>query len=72
MKAAKLEIGIRSQESGARIKESEGRRKKCCCKYEILPIFGGLNIRLEPDVAEMFPDSEAVNEVLRFLMRITK
>ncbi|MEG4171902.1 hypothetical protein QUA11_30670 [Microcoleus sp. S13_D1] len=34
--------------------------------------FGGLNIRLEPDVAEMFPDSEAVNEVLRFLMRITK
>ncbi|MEG4487682.1 hypothetical protein [Microcoleus sp. D2_18a_B4] len=34
--------------------------------------FGGVNIRLEPDVAEMFPDSEAVNEVLRFLMRITK
>ncbi|MEG4488220.1 hypothetical protein [Microcoleus sp. D2_18a_B4] len=36
MKAAKLEIGIRSQESGAR-KESEGRRKKCFCKYEMLP-----------------------------------
>lgn len=34
--------------------------------------FGGVNIRLEPDVAEMFPDSEAVNEALRFLMRITK
>ncbi|MEG4483709.1 MULTISPECIES: hypothetical protein [unclassified Microcoleus] len=37
MKAAKLEIGIRSQESGARRKESEGRRKKCFCKYEMLP-----------------------------------
>jgi hypothetical protein len=26
---------------------------------------------LEPDVAEMFPNSEAVNEALRFLIRIT-
>lgn len=34
--------------------------------------FGGVNIRLEPDVAEMFPDSEAVNESLWFLIRITK
>ncbi|UNU25774.1 hypothetical protein [Microcoleus vaginatus] len=34
--------------------------------------FGGVNIRLEPDVAEMFPDSEAVNEARRFLIRITK
>lgn len=34
--------------------------------------FDGVNIRLEPDVAEMFPDSEAVNEALRFLIRITK
>ncbi|MCA1566654.1 MAG: hypothetical protein LC803_13630 [Acidobacteria bacterium] len=33
---------------------------------------GGAVIRLEPDVAEMFPDSEAVNEALRFLIRITK
>ncbi|MEG4531100.1 hypothetical protein [Microcoleus sp. D2_18a_D3] len=33
--------------------------------------FGGVKIRLEPDVAEMFPDSEAVNEALRFLIRIT-
>ncbi|MEG4859208.1 hypothetical protein QUB75_16585 [Microcoleus sp. K1-B6] len=33
--------------------------------------FGGVNIRLKPDVAEMFPDSEAVNEALRFLIRIT-
>lgn len=29
-------------------------------------------IQLEPDVAEVFPDSESVNEALRFLIRITK
>ncbi|MBI3649800.1 MAG: hypothetical protein HY231_01990 [Acidobacteria bacterium] len=29
-------------------------------------------ISLAPDVAEMFPDSEAVNEALRFLIRATK
>jgi len=34
--------------------------------------FGGLTVRLEPDVAEVFPDSESVNEALRFLIRITK
>jgi hypothetical protein len=33
---------------------------------------GGLKVRLEPDVAEMFPNSEAVNEALRFLMRVMK
>ncbi|WP_334923334.1 hypothetical protein [Nostoc sp.] len=30
-----------------------------------------LTIFLEPDVAEMFPNSEAVNEGLRFLIRVT-
>ena len=34
--------------------------------------FGGLNVHLEPDVAEMFPDSKAVNEALRFMMRVMK
>lgn len=34
--------------------------------------FGRLNVYLEPDVAEIFPDSESVNEALRFLIRITK
>ncbi len=34
--------------------------------------FGGIIIRLEPDVAENFPSAEAVNEALRFLMRVTK
>ena len=27
---------------------------------------------LEPDVASIFPDSNSVNEALRFLMRVTK
>ncbi|HKR59449.1 MAG TPA: hypothetical protein VJS64_06910 [Pyrinomonadaceae bacterium] len=34
--------------------------------------FGGSVIRLEPDVAEVFPSAEAVNEALRFLMRVAK
>jgi hypothetical protein len=33
--------------------------------------FGSV-VRLEPDVAEVFPSADAVNEALRFLMRITK
>ena len=27
-------------------------------------------MRLEPDVAEMFPSADAVNEALRFLIRV--
>jgi hypothetical protein len=34
--------------------------------------FAGLTVRLKPDVAEVFPDSESVNEALRFLIRITR
>ena len=34
--------------------------------------FGDRVIRLEPDVAAMFPSAESVNEALRFLIRITK
>ena len=34
--------------------------------------FGGSVVRLEPDVAEVFPDADSVNEALRFLIRITK
>lgn len=29
-------------------------------------------IRLEPDVADVFPDADAVNQALRFLIRVTK
>jgi hypothetical protein len=32
--------------------------------------FGGQFIQLAPDVAEVFPTSEAVNEALRFLIRV--
>ena len=34
--------------------------------------FGGQFVQLAPDVAEVFPDSESVNEALRFLIRITR
>ena len=34
--------------------------------------FGGAVIRLEADVAEMFPNADAVNEALRFLVRVTQ
>jgi hypothetical protein len=33
--------------------------------------FGNV-VRLEPDVAEAFPDADLVNEALRFLIRVTK
>jgi hypothetical protein len=34
--------------------------------------FGGHMVQLAPDVAEVFPDADAVNEALRFLIRITR
>ncbi len=34
--------------------------------------FGEAIVRLEPDVAEMFPSADAVNEALRFLIRVTQ
>lgn len=41
-------------------------------KPECEPInIKGLTIHLEADVAEMFPNSQAVNEALRFLIRVT-
>jgi hypothetical protein len=33
--------------------------------------FGNV-IKLEPDVANAFPNADAVNEALRFLIRVTK
>ena len=33
--------------------------------------FGRFVVQLEPDVAEVFPDAESVNEALRFLIRVT-
>jgi len=34
--------------------------------------FRGRSVHLEPDVAEVFPDSESVNAALRFLIRVTQ
>jgi hypothetical protein len=34
--------------------------------------FAGTTVRLELDVAEMFPNADAVNEALRFLIRSTR
>jgi hypothetical protein len=34
--------------------------------------FAQTMIRLEPDVAKVFPNAEAVNEALRFLIRVTQ
>jgi hypothetical protein len=34
--------------------------------------FGGVTVRLEPDVAEMFPNADAANEALRFLIRVMR
>lgn len=34
--------------------------------------FGRSVVQLAPDVAEVFPDAESVNEALRFLIRVTK
>ena len=34
--------------------------------------FGGTIVKLEPDVAEMFPSADSVNEALRFLIRVMR
>lgn len=34
--------------------------------------FGGTTVKLEPDVAEMFPSADAVNEALRLLIRVMR
>jgi hypothetical protein len=34
--------------------------------------FGGTTVRLAPDVAEMFPSADAVNEALRLLIRVMR
>ncbi|MEJ6483678.1 hypothetical protein N0Y54_20560 [Nostoc punctiforme UO1] len=34
--------------------------------------FGKTTIRLEPDVAEVFPNADAVNEALKFLIRVVQ
>jgi hypothetical protein len=45
MKAAKLEIGVRSQEPGGKRKEEGRRWKKCFYQHEMLPI-----IAIQPEL----------------------
>ena len=34
--------------------------------------FGGPTVRLEPDVSQVYTDSDSVNEALRFLIKIIR
>ena len=34
--------------------------------------FGGATVQIDPDVAAMFPNADAVNEALRFLIKVMK
>lgn len=34
--------------------------------------FGRITVKLEPDVADIFPSADAVNEALRFLIRVMR
>jgi len=34
--------------------------------------FGGSTVRLEPDVAEIFSSADAVNEALRFMIKVMR
>lgn len=34
--------------------------------------FGGVTVQLEPDVTEVFPSADAVNEALRLLIRVMR
>lgn len=36
------------------------------------PNDSGIDVHLEPDVAVAFPNAQAVNEALRFLIRVTQ
>jgi hypothetical protein len=36
------------------------------------PPCSGIDVHLDPDVAAVFPNAQAVNEALRFLIRVTQ
>lgn len=66
MKKADLEMedDLRSEYDlkNLRVRRLGSRRKS----------FGGSTVRLEPDVAEIFPSAESVNEALRFLIKVAQ
>jgi len=64
MKKAELEIedDLRSEYDLKSLRVRRlGSGRKC---------FGGSTVRLEPDVAEIFSSADAVNEALRFLIKV--
>lgn len=62
MKKAELEddLGAEYDLKNLRVRKLGSGRKS----------FGGSIVRLETDVAEVFPSAEAVNEALRFLIKV--
>ncbi len=64
MKKAELEDDLRPEYDlkSLRVRKLGSGRKS----------FGGSTVRLEPDVAAIFPSADAVNEALRFLIRVTQ
>ena len=64
MKKAEMDDELRSEYDlkSLRVRKVGPKRKN----------FKGRSVHLEPDVAEIFPDSESVNEALRFLIRVTQ
>ena len=65
------------------MKKNEGRNDELRPEYDLKKLrirkmgperkaFGGAAVRLEADVAKVFPDSESVNEALRFLIRVAR
>jgi hypothetical protein len=61
---SELEDNLRSEYDlkRVRIRRLGSRRKS----------FSGAIVRLEPDVAEMFPSANTVNEALRCLIKVTQ
>ncbi len=62
MKKAELEDDLRAEYDlkNLRVRKLGSGRKS----------FGGSIVRIETDVAEIFPSAEAVNEALRFLIKV--
>lgn len=51
---------------------SQLRLRKMGPARKSLSVSSGIDVHLEPDVAELFPTAQAVNEALRFLIRTSQ
>jgi uncharacterized protein (DUF433 family) len=45
---------------------------RACGRYAKRYLEGTNLVLLDPDVADVFPDADSVNEALRFLIRVTR